>query len=155
MRILQKFGFGGIMADDMGLGKTIQMISVISQFYKDHAHEIKQSLIVAPASLLLNWASEFKKFDPDLVVATISGNVDNRRAIINSRNHLVEITTYSAFKKDRAYHAKKDYAYIVLDEAQSIKNASSILSKDIKSLNGAHKVALTGTVVENRLAELW
>ncbi|WP_350266822.1 DEAD/DEAH box helicase [Mycoplasmoides gallisepticum] len=155
LRILQKFGFGGIMADDMGLGKTIQMISVISQFYKDRPHEIKQSLIVAPASLLLNWASEFKKFDPDLVVATISGNVDSRRAIINSRNHLVEITTYSAFKKDRAYHAKKDYAYIVLDEAQSIKNASSILSKDIKSLNGAHKVALTGTVVENRLAELW
>ncbi|WP_228444787.1 DEAD/DEAH box helicase [Mycoplasma tullyi] len=155
LRILQKFGFGGIMADDMGLGKTIQMISVISQYYKDHPHEIKQSLIVAPASLLLNWASEFKKFDPDLDVATISGNAENRRVIINSRNHLVEITTYSAFKKDCALHAKKDYAYIVLDEAQSIKNASSILSKDIKSLSGAHKVALTGTVIENRLAELW
>ncbi|WP_027122251.1 DEAD/DEAH box helicase [[Mycoplasma] imitans] len=155
LRILQKFGFGGIMADDMGLGKTIQTISVISQYYRDNPHDIKQSLIVAPASLLLNWSSEFKKFDPDLEVATITGNVDNRRAIINSRNHLVEITTYSAIKRDRAYHAKKDYAYIVLDEAQSIKNASTILSKEIKTLNGAHKVALTGTVIENRLAELW
>ncbi|MDC4183989.1 DEAD/DEAH box helicase [Mycoplasma bradburyae] len=155
LRTMQKFGFGAIMADDMGLGKTIQTISVIAQYYKEHPQEIKQSLIVAPSSLLLNWASEFKKFAPDLKVAAIKGNVDSRKAVISSRSHVVEITTYAAFRRDKLLHAKKDYAYIVLDEAQSIKNASSILSKEIKSLKAAHKVALTGTVIENRLSELW
>ncbi|QZX49096.1 DEAD/DEAH box helicase [Mycoplasma sp. E35C] len=155
LRTMQKFGFGAIMADDMGLGKTIQTISVISQYYQDNPKETKQSLIVAPTSLLLNWANEFKKFAPNLNISIITGKGVNRKEIINSNDHLVEITTYSSFRRDKAFHVKKDYAFIVLDEAQSIKNASSILSKEIKGLKGAYKIALTGTVIENRLSELW
>lgn len=154
LRTLQKYGFGGILADDMGLGKTVQTISVISQAYTNTPDDIP-SLIIVPTSLLLNWESEFKKFAPKIKVITIRGEAQSRQEKISKNKTGVEITSYSYFRRDINIHKNKIYKFIILDEAQNIKNHNSILASSIKSIHGQHRIALTGTPIENKLIELW
>lgn len=149
---MSEYGFGGILADDMGLGKTLQMITVL----ENTKHDNKVSIVITPATLILNWQDEIKKFSTDLNVLCISGSLATRKKLIEQiNNYNVIITSYDYLRRD--YNLYKDYCfeYIILDEAQYIKNQTTKNAKAVKELNGIHHFALTGTPIENSLAELW
>ena len=154
LRTLEKYGFGGILADDMGLGKTLQMISILLAARKEgrEAH----SLVVTPASLVYNWQEEFARFAPELSVCSVVGGQAERKAIIqNYQNWDVLITSYDLLKRDVAEYEEKQFTYQVIDEAQYIKNHTTIAAKAVKVIKSKQRFALTGTPIENRLSELW
>jgi len=155
IKTLESAGFGGILADEMGLGKTLQMISVLLSDYQSEAAK-DPSLIICPASLVYNWQEEFSRFAPDLVVTPIVGGAVARRKVLDERkNTQVYVISYDLLKRNIAKYADRSFFYVVLDEAQYIKNAGAAASKSVKTLHAAHRFALTGTPIENRLAELW
>lgn len=142
--------FGGILADDMGLGKTIQIMSLLES-NKDHF-----SIIICPASLILNWLDEFNKFSSHLKVTCVMGNAKERKEIIkNYKEFDVMITSYDYIRKDYELYKGIEFDFIVLDEAQYIKNQKTKNAIAVKSLEGKQRFALTGTPIENSLAELW
>ena len=142
--------FGGILADDMGLGKTIQIMSLLES-NEDHF-----SIIICPASLILNWLDEFNKFSSHLKVTCVMGNAKERKEIIkNYREFDVMITSYDYIRKDYELYKDIVFDFIVLDEAQYIKNQKTKNAIAVKSLEGKQRFALTGTPIENSLAELW
>ena len=150
---LAGYSFGGILADEMGLGKTLQMISAL--LYEKEQGNLEQSLIVCPASLVYNWQSEFAKFAPELNVTTIDGPKSGRKEIIEDASPDVLITSYDLLRRDIDLYEDKHFGYMILDEAQYIKNPKSGISKAVKIVKSAHRFALTGTPIENRLSELW
>lgn len=157
MRFLQRYGFGGILADDMGLGKTVQVLTVL-EMQRETAQ--KPTLIVCPKSLMQMWALEGKKFTPDIRMAIVDGSAQERATIIRSiqeGSHDVFITSYSLLQRDLpVYHAANAaFSLIVLDEAHSIKNADTNTAKAVKLLPADHRLALTGTPLENGVQELW
>ena len=161
LKVLDQYGFGGILADDMGLGKTIQLLGVLQLYIEEQrkAHkEIKPSIVVCPSSLTLNWYSEIKKFTPDLKTLIIRGNAEERKEQISNINkyHLV-ITSYDLLKRDTEEYLNYNYEfkYIIADEAQYIKNNNTQNARAIKSIRADTKYALTGTPIENSLSELW
>ena len=154
---IDEFNFGGILADDMGLGKTIQVLSVILDYVKNTKNS-KSSLVVCPSSLALNWYNETKKFAPILNVLVISGDVLERKKKINEiKSYDLIITSYDLLKRDIDVYKEKKYnfKYIIADEAQYLKNNNTKNAKAIKELIGDTRFALTGTPIENSLAELW
>ena len=152
LRTLSDYGFGGILADDMGLGKTLQVISLLDQT----RDEKKVSIVIAPASLILNWEDEVKKFSPDLKAASVYGTIEQREAIIaKAADYDLLITSYDYIRRDEELYQDLQFNYVILDEAQYIKNQKTKSAQSVKSLNGRHKLALTGTPIENSLAELW
>ena len=151
LNTLNNYGFNGILADDMGLGKTLQVISLL-----EHISSDKPSLVVAPASLIYNWEDEVCKFSKTLKVKCITGNKEERQRIIkNISDYNLYITSYDYIRRDIDMYENITFNYVVLDEAQNIKNANTINAKSVKQLNANHKLALTGTPIENTLAELW
>lgn len=157
LKTLDIYGLGGILADDMGLGKTLQVITLLLD-YNNEYQDSKSSLVVCPSSLSLNWASELEKFAPDLSVCVISGNAVERSEIIDKINDFdVVITSYDLLKRDVEVYKKKAYEfkYIIADEAQYIKNNNTQNFKAIKEIKAQTRFALTGTPIENSLAELW
>ena len=157
LKVLDAYNFGGILADDMGLGKTLQVLSVILD-YKQNDKEQRTSIVVCPSSLSLNWLSEAKKFVPDLKVSVIKGNAKDREKIIkNIKKYDLVITSYDLLKRDIEIYKEVNYnfKYIIADEAQYMKNSTTQNAKAIKQLNGTTRFALTGTPIENSLAELW
>ncbi|MGN0241873.1 MAG: DEAD/DEAH box helicase [Candidatus Weimeria sp.] len=150
---LAGYSFGGILADEMGLGKTLQMISAL--LYEKEQNDLEQSLIVCPASLVYNWQSEFSHFAPDLTVEAIDGPKKDRKEIITKSSADVLITSYDLLRRDIDIYEKKHFGYMILDEAQYIKNPKSGISKAVKIIKSSHRFALTGTPIENRLSELW
>lgn len=154
LKSLSDLGFGGILADEMGLGKTIQIISFLLS--QKELEEKKQSLIVAPTSLLYNWKAEFEKFAPQINIGIIHGSKSNRFKVINNINEYdVLLTTYGTIKNDIDFYENKIFDYCIIDEAQNIKNPKSQNTKVIKKINAKIKFALTGTPIENSLIELW
>ena len=154
LKILDRYKFGGILADDMGLGKTIQMLSVIV----DNIEEGRASLVVSPSSLTLNWENEAKKFTEDLKVLVIRGTLAERKRKINDiENYDLVITSYDLLKRDIDLYNEKNYQfrYVVADEAQYLKNSNTQNAKTIKQIKADTRYALTGTPIENSLAELW
>ncbi|MDR1665231.1 MAG: SNF2 helicase associated domain-containing protein [Clostridiales bacterium] len=151
LKTLSRYGFGGILADDMGLGKTIQIIAILLS----EKREGVRSLVVAPTSLLYNWEHEIRRFAPGLNTAVVTGLPDKRREILEYTEADVYITTYDTMKRDVEAYAKMDFAYVIADEAQNIKNPNTQNARAIKSLNARVKFALTGTPIENTLTELW
>lgn len=148
---LRDNGFGGLLADEMGLGKTLQVIAMLGN-WKNR----KRALIVCPASLVYNWNSEVEKFLPSLPHVMIQGLAAQRRKLIkNSREDDVMITSYDLLKKDIEYYEDLDFSCEVVDEAQYIKNSTTLASKAVKSINSEFRIALTGTPIQNRLSELW
>ncbi|TYR80148.1 DEAD/DEAH box helicase [Priestia megaterium] len=151
---LRKFGLGGCLADDMGLGKTIQLIG-----YLTHVHTEKEmpSLIICPTSLIGNWKRELKHFAPSLDVYTHYGQKRLTGDAFDGvqQNVDVVITTYQLALQDYDLLVKQNWNAICLDEAQHIKNPQTKQARAIRQLQGKHKIALTGTPVENRLTELW
>jgi SNF2 family DNA or RNA helicase len=154
LKILDAYGFGGILADDMGLGKTIQIISVIL-YEKLNAEVYKPSIIVAPTSLVYNWEREFAKFAPDVITSAVAGDASSRKETLQTESPDVYITTYDSLKRDLELYENMDFKFIVADEAQKIKNASTKNAQAVKALQGETRFALTGTPIENSLSELW
>ncbi len=154
LRTLSGCGFGGILADEMGLGKTLQIIAVL--LAEKQEGSIGTSLIVCPASLVYNWAEEFRRFAPELSVHPLEGGQAERREVIEHCGKWdVLITSYDQLKRDVVAYEGKIFLYEVLDEAQFIKNQSTASAKAVKVLRARHRFALTGTPIENRLSELW
>lgn len=155
LRMLDHCGFGGILADDMGLGKTLQIITLIASLQGDGV-----SMIVTPASLVYNWREEFRRFAPELKVCTVTGTAGTRRDVIeavNKENRDVDvlITSYDLLKRDIDAYEDAEFRFVVLDEAQYIKNARTSAARSVKLLRGQTRFALTGTPIENRLSDLW
>ncbi|GAA0104481.1 hypothetical protein UT300013_11030 [Paraclostridium sordellii] len=147
---LSYYGFGGILADEMGLGKTLQTIAFI------RGNENSKTMIITPTSLIHNWKSEFNKFTPSIKVGIIHGDKSLRENVIeNYKSYDVIITTYSTIRNDLELYKDINFDYLIIDEAQNIKNPETISSKAVKSINSKAKFALTGTPIENNLLELW
>ena len=148
---LQANGFAALLADEMGLGKTLQVITFMASL-----NDGKRKLVVCPASLVYNWASELEKFAPALSYVIVSGSPDIRaQAIQNSKEGDILITSYDSLKRDFDYYEKMRFSVEVIDEAQFIKNANTQAAQSVKEINSSFRIALTGTPIENRLSELW
>ena len=144
--IMRQYGFGALLADDMGLGKTIQILAMLDYL---KAYNPK-TLLILPASLIGNWESEIAKFAPELSYQIVhSKNKDYKPDEAN-----VFITTYGMAAKLESFKDTQ-WDLLILDEAQAIKNPNTKQSKAIKSIPARFKIAMTGTPVENRIADLW
>jgi superfamily II DNA or RNA helicase len=147
---LRDFGFGGCLADDMGLGKTVQVLALLAS-----RREPRQgpSLVVAPRSLTFNWLAEAARFTPELAVLDYTG-IDRERESAAFAGYDLVLTTYGTLRRDVELLRQVEFDYVVLDEAQAIKNRESQSAKAARLLKGRHRLALTGTPVENHLGEL-
>ncbi len=151
---LRKMRLSGILADDMGLGKTIQAITAVTQMKKDNKDGV--TLIVCPTSLVYNWREEFQKFSPKLKTLVIDGIPTQRKKLIQGRGKTdILITSYSLIQKDIEHYKDTTFNYVILDEAQHIKNRATRNAKSVKMLKAEHRLILTGTPIENSLDELW
>ena len=158
LKTLENYKFGGILADDMGLGKTLQLLTVIESYIEKNDENKMASIVISPSSLALNWMAEAKKFTPNIKVQVISGNANERKQkIANIKNYDLVITSYDLLKRDIEKYKDLDYIfkYIIADEAQYLKNSNTQNAKAIKELKAETRYALTGTPIENSLAELW
>ena len=159
LKTLDKYKFGGILADDMGLGKTIQMLSIVLDYiHKTDKEKRKVSMVVSPSSLTLNWQNEADKFASELKTLVINGNLAERKKKIKEiDNYDLIITSYDLLKRDIDLYKDKNYnfKYIIADEAQYLKNSNTQNAKSIKKIVAETRYALTGTPIENSLAELW
>ena len=151
---LERLGFGGILADDMGLGKTLQVIAhVLAQ---KEAGRGGCTLVVCPASLVYNWMSEISRFAPGLAAVAVLGAKAARRVLIGGHEGAdVLVTSYDLLRRDVEEYAPLHLSRVVLDEAQYIKNPKAQVTRAVKCLDADVRLALTGTPIENRLAELW
>jgi SNF2 family DNA or RNA helicase len=155
MRFLTARGFGACLADDMGLGKTVQFLATLLTA-REAGEEIRPSLLVCPTSVAENWINEARRFAPSLKLIVHHGP---DRAAGDAFDTLVKdydlvVTTYPLTHRDRALLLRPTWEYLALDEAQNVKNAATAQARSVRSLKARRKVALTGTPVENRLAEL-
>lgn len=156
--LLSKLGLGGCLADDMGLGKTIQVLSLLLVLKREQA-DARPSLLVAPASLLTNWAAEAERFAPSLrlLIAHPSAMPGaDLRALDAQRLKDVDlvVTSYGTLLR-LPLLAAVDWRLAVIDEAQAIKNPGARQTRQVKELRAGTRIALTGTPVENRLSDLW
>ncbi len=150
---LRMMYLNGILADDMGLGKTLQAIVAIAQY---RLKKKGLTLIVCPTSLLYNWKEEFSKFDPQLKVLVIDGIPSARKRLIENMNKYdVVITSYTLLQKDVEHYKQVSFGYIILDEAQHIKNRGTRNAKSVKMIPAEHRLILSGTPIENSLDEMW
>ncbi|POY37118.1 helicase SNF2 [Solitalea longa] len=150
---LSSYNLGGCLADDMGLGKTVQTLALL-QKVKEQSEIHQTSLLVMPTSLIDNWISEAKKFTPKLKVHVFTGAAREKDVSLFANYDLI-LTTYGIVRIDHELLEKFYFHYIILDESQNIKNPHSKSAKAIKALKSKHKLILTGTPVENTVADLW
>jgi len=149
---LQEFGFGGCLADDMGLGKTVQVLALLAA--RRAARGAGPSLVVVPKSLVFNWKQEAARFTPRLRVLDHTGLLRARDASVVAK-HDVILTTYGTLRRDALLFKDVEFDYAILDEAQAIKNAASESAKAARVVRARHRLALSGTPVQNHLGELW
>ena len=163
LSFLTKMGLGACLADDMGLGKTIQVLALLleNKRQKAKAHR-KPSLLILPASLLGNWHHEAERFSPSLKLTFLHPAETTRQTIDkiakNPKKHLTNtdlvITTYAMLAR-QTWLQEIDWQYVILDEAQAIKNPSTKQAKAVKKLSSHARIAMTGTPIENSLGDLW
>jgi superfamily II DNA or RNA helicase len=158
MDLLTSLGLGACLADDMGLGKTIQVLSLLLVEQARGARP-RPSLLVAPASLLANWAAEIEKFAPGLKAAIVhpsAMSADQVKAFTTEQasDYDLAITSYGSLLRIPVF-AEADWRFVILDEAQAIKNPNARQTKAAKALKARARIALTGTPVENHLGDLW
>jgi len=150
---LEEFQFGGVLADDMGLGKTVQVLAQMAR-WRESGKRKGPSLIVVPRSLVFNWLQEAARFAPELRVVEYTG--PGRQSILPKfRKYDLIVTTYGTMRSDIVELAPIEFDYVILDEAQAIKNSDSQAAKAARLLKGQHKLAMSGTPIENHLGELW
>ena len=155
---LQRFGFGGCLADDMGLGKTIQVLALLESRRAVRSTQSgsvrRPSLVIVPRSLVFHWKREADRFAPDLAILDHSG-VARRKPGDHFEDYDLVITTYGTLARDAIQFKEQRFDYCILDEAQAIKNASTLASKAVRLVRSDHRLAMSGTPVENHLGELW
>ncbi|MBA3602222.1 MAG: DEAD/DEAH box helicase [Parachlamydiaceae bacterium] len=151
---LRSMHLNGILADDMGLGKTLQAIIAITQHMENNPNA--KTLVVCPTSLVYNWKEELKKFNPKLAALPVDGTPAQRKKLLSSFAKFdVVIISYSLLQKDIEFYKTIMFDYVILDEAQHIKNRSTRNAKSVKMIQAMHRLILTGTPIENSLDELW
>lgn len=172
---LRQFGYGGCLADDMGLGKTVQVLALLEKRRLLRLYEtrqswasteaadstaaennggVKPSLVVAPRSIIFNWQKEAARFTPGLRVLDHTG-LARRTGGDHFENYDLVLTTYGTLRRDAAAFRDIEFDYVILDEAQAIKNAETVSAKAVRLLKAKHRLALSGTPIENHLSELW
>ncbi|MGH7858487.1 MAG: DEAD/DEAH box helicase, partial [Candidatus Binatia bacterium] len=156
---LRRFGFGGILADDMGLGKTVQVLAFLEERREGSANGVGgartvPALVVVPRSLVFNWRREAERFAPKLRVVEHLGSGRNRGGNGFDDCDIV-LTTYGTLRRDIAHLKDVRFEWVILDEAQAIKNATTATAKAARLLSADHRLALSGTPIENHLGELW
>nr|WP_203454214.1 DEAD/DEAH box helicase [Jiangella aurantiaca] len=153
---LSGLGLGACLADDMGLGKTIHLLA-LEQHRRGETPDAPPTLLLCPMSLVGNWQREAAKFAPDLRVYAHHGQARKRGEELAAQLTDVDVvvTTYATAARDIDELSSYDWDRVVLDEAQAVKNSLSQSAKAMRRLRAGHRVALTGTPVENRLSELW
>jgi len=153
LNYLATFQFGGILADDMGTGKTIQCISYLLR--RKQLEGPAPTLVIAPTSVTHTWESEIRRFAPELTTLRLQSGSDRAARFELIESHDVIITSYALARLDAAILERYNFRTLILDEAQNAKNPSSQIAKVVRSLNADHRLALTGTPVENALRDLW
>jgi len=158
LHLLTRLGLGACLADDMGLGKTIQVLSLLLVLKRDRDKNRKPSLLVAPASLLANWAAEITRFAPGLETILLHPSTAKGQRKIGNEEDLagtdLVITSYG-FQARTSWLTTVSWRLAILDEAQAIKNPGAKQTRAVKQLRAEARIALTGTPVENRLGDLW
>lgn len=156
LKTLSMYSLGGILADDMGLGKTLQIISLLLSERNISDVDKKPSIVICPTSLVYNWKSEIDKFTPSITTLIISGIANQRSELISSiNNYELVFTSYDLLKRDIELYQNIEFKYSILDEAQYIKNSTTQNAKAVKLIKSDVRFALTGTPIENSLADLW
>jgi superfamily II DNA or RNA helicase len=153
---LRQFGFGGCLADEMGLGKTIMVLAALESRRLERGTDKgpRPSLVVVPRSLVFNWQQEAARFTPHLRVLDFT-HVKRREAIPEIPHADLVLTTYGTLRRDIGQLKELPFDYVILDEAQAVKNARTSSAKAVRLLNAHHRLALSGTPIENHLGELW
>lgn len=155
LNFLRRFGFGGCLADDMGLGKTVQVLALLEGRRALRGKPRKSpSLVVVPKSLIFNWQQEAARFAPRLRVLDHTG-ILRQKGHAHFGSYDLILTTYGTLRNDAADFKDVRFDYLILDEAQAIKNAGSVSAKAARLLQGDHRLAMSGTPIENHLGELW
>lgn len=155
-KLLANYGFGGVLADDMGLGKTIQSIAfIVSELEIIRANQ-QPVLVVCPSSLAYNWLYELMKFAPEIEAIIVDGTTAERRELLRQLPmHDVVITTYPLLRRDITFYERQHFHTVFLDEAQAFKNPLTQTARTVKKIRATNRFGLTGTPIENSLAELW
>ena len=157
LHFLREFRFGGCLADDMGLGKTVQVLALLEsrrQAKGPEGQDLGPSLVVVPRSLVFNWIEEAARFTPKLRVLDYTG-VGRAGSLQQLNRYDVLVTTYGTLRRDIPKLKDVRFDYAILDESQAIKNAQSQAAKACRLIDAQHRLAMTGTPVENHLGELW
>jgi hypothetical protein len=166
MRPYQKEGFdflchltqirlGGILADDMGLGKTLQTLAWLAWLKQRNPKDPKPGLVICPASVLHNWRREAERFTPHLKVLVLESGAARHNLRRQIPQHDLIVTNYALLRRDLEELQKFAFRALILDEAQFIKNPGAQVTQSVKQLKAEHRLALTGTPMENRLLDLW
>jgi len=156
LNFLAEFGFGGCLADDMGLGKTSHVLAYLEarRTKKQKKESARTSLVVVPKSLVFNWVDEASRFAPNLKVMTYHGA--GRAQVLTQLDQCdLLVTTYGTLRTDITTICNHHFDYAILDEAQAVKNSTSQSSKACRLIQADHRLAMSGTPVENHLGELW
>ncbi len=150
---LAGFGFGGILADEMGLGKTVQVISYLLRRKREEG--AVPSLVIAPTSVTHTWENEIARFAPELTTLRLHSGSERAARYEEIPGADVVITSYALARLDAEQLAQHHFRSLILDEAQNAKNPSSQIARVVRALRADHRLALTGTPVENSLRDLW
>ncbi len=153
LQFLREYDLGGILADDMGLGKTVQTLAHLL-LEKEAGRLDKPALVVAPTSLMGNWRREAERFAPDLKVLVLHGPARHERFEAIPAHDLV-LTTYPLLVRDEAQLKDQMWSFVILDEAQTVKNPRTKAARALRRLKSSYRLCLTGTPLENHLGELW
>jgi SNF2 family DNA or RNA helicase len=148
---LRRFHVGGCLADDMGLGKTVMVLAWLDRLRRERKKTVP-SLVVVPRSVVFSWKEETARFAPKLRVLDFSGAA---RSTEDLQKYDLVVTTYGAMRRDAIRLKDIEFEYVILDEAQAIKNATTASAKAARLLRATHRLALSGTPIENHLGELW
>ncbi len=154
---LTQFGLGACLADDMGLGKTVQWLAYLLHRRALHPHDSRPVLLVCPTSVIGNWEREATRFAPTLPLVRHYGadRHQNAEDFLTQVTGKLVVTSYGLLRRDLPWLKDIEFAVVALDEAQFIKNSASATARAARSLQASERIALTGTPVENHLAELW
>lgn len=154
LKTMSAYGFCGILADDMGIGKTLQIITLLEDEKEHRPNSL--SLVTCPSSLILNWQSEIERFAPSLTSLVVTGSsVERKKLIKHIQDYDVIITSYDYLKRDLTLYDDITFQYHIIDEAQYIKNHMTKNAQTVKQIKSNYRFALSGTPIENSLAELW
>jgi hypothetical protein len=156
LAFLRRYGLGACLADDMGLGKTLQTITLLLDV-KGQSPKLSPTLVVCPTSVVGNWRHEIQRFAPGLKIYTHQGTerLSGKTFVKQLKGVDVVLTSYPLLARDRETLETVEWSSVILDEAQNIKNSTTKQAQAARALKSEHRIALTGTPVENRLTELW